>query len=89
MMAARAVLNALSRNLKTLIAGRLNVRDECGRTALMRAAYDGSTDVVKSLISKGADVNAKDLWDVTALIMATARGRVEIVRILKEAGASE
>lgn len=67
----------------------VNVKDECGRTALMRAAYHGRTDTVKYLLDIGADVNARDPWDVTALIMATARGRTEIMQMLKQAGAAE
>jgi ankyrin repeat protein len=82
-------LKALGKKVKTLLNANVNAKDECGRTALMRAAYHGRTDSVKTLLGKGADVNARDLCDVTALIMATARGRNEIIQLLKEAGATE
>ena len=84
------LLKKLTDNAKTLLSkSDVNAKDECGRTALMRAAHHGSADNVKTLLDMGADVNATDLWDVTALIMATARGRDDIVLLLREAGAKE
>jgi len=82
-------LKVLRKKVKALLSAKVNVKDECGRTALMRAAYHGRTDTVKTLLGKGADVNARDLCDVTALIMANARGQNEIIQLLKEAGATE
>ncbi len=84
-----ATLKALTQKVKVLLNANVNAKDECGRTALMRAAYSGRVDTVKTLLEKGADVHARDLWDVTALIMATARGRTEIIQLLREAGACE
>ena len=83
------LLKALRNNVQALLNKGVNAKDECGRTALMRAAHRGSVDNVKSLLDMGADVNACDMWDVTALIMATARGRDDIVLLLREAGAKE
>ena len=83
------LLKGLVDKAKALLNKGVNVKDECGRTALMRAAYHGSADNVKRLLDMGADVNASDLWDVTALIMATATGRDDIVLLLREAGAKE
>ena len=84
-----ALLKALVDKAKALLNKGVNAKDECGRTALMRAAHHGSADNVKTLLDMGADVNACDLWDVTALIMATARGHDDIVLLLREAGARE
>lgn len=81
-------LKTLRRKIQAFL-NNVNVRDECGRTALMRAAYNGRAEMVKALLKGGADVNARDFWDVTALIMATAQGRNEIIQLLKEAGATE
>jgi ankyrin repeat protein len=83
------LLKALINNAKTLLNKDVNAKDDCGRTALMRAAHHGSADNVKTLLDMGADVNASDLWNVTALIMATAQGRDDIVLLLREAGAKE
>jgi hypothetical protein len=85
----RILVKAFRQNKKSLLTKSVNIKDECGRTALMRAAYGGSIETVKKLLGKGADVNARDLWDVTALIMANARGRDEIAQLLREAGANE
>ncbi|MFH1096665.1 MAG: ankyrin repeat domain-containing protein [Candidatus Desantisbacteria bacterium] len=51
------------------------------------AAKEGNTMAVKSLIDKGAKVNAKDKDGLTALIFATQNGHTEIVRLLKQSGA--
>jgi ankyrin repeat protein len=83
------LLKEFRNNAKALLNKGVNAKDECGRTALMRAAHHGSADNVKILLDMGADVNLCDLWDVTALIMATARGRDDIVLLLREAGAKE
>jgi ankyrin repeat protein len=85
----RARVAPLINNAKALLNWGVDVKDECGRTALMRAAYDGSADTVKTLLGRGANVNARDLSDATALTMAIAGGRDEIERLLKEAGAKE
>ena len=83
----RARVMPLINNAKVLLNWGVDAKDECGRTALMRAAYDG--DTVRTLLGKGANVSAGDLWDVTALTMANARGHDEIVQLLREAGAKE
>jgi ankyrin repeat protein len=66
------LLKEFLNNAKAWLNKGVNAKDECGRTALMRAAHRGSADNVKTLLDMGADVNLSDLWDVTALIMATA-----------------
>ena len=48
----------------------MNAKDEIGITALMLAAHDGHLNVVKFLIDRGADVNAKDKRGYTALGIA-------------------
>ena len=61
------------------------VRD--GWTALMHAARDGHTEVVKTLIEIGANINIQNDNGDTALILAARRGLTEIVKILVENGA--
>jgi ankyrin repeat protein len=54
---------------------------------LLAAAKKGDAATVKSLLSKGADVNAKTRYNQTPLMLAAQQGYVEIVKILLEAGA--
>ena len=59
-------------------------------TALMDASASGHIDIVKELISAGADVNAKNyITGKTALIWASDNNNFNIVKILKDAGAKE
>ena len=55
--------------------------------SLQEAAADGDIEQVKLLISKGADVNAKDKSG-TALHHACKKGRTEVVRLLISYGAN-
>jgi ankyrin repeat protein len=63
----------------------LKVRDARGSTPLMYAAAIGSVEAVKVLLEAGADVNAKNGLDVTALIYGALDPAK--VRLLVEAGA--
>lgn len=57
-------------------------------TPLMKAAWNGKRDVVKYLLSKGADVNARGSDDgQTALLQAVMRGFDDVVELLLAAGA--
>jgi len=47
----------------------------------------GHVETVKLLIEKGAHVNEKDEYGMTALICAATLGRTEMVRILLDKGA--
>jgi hypothetical protein len=87
----------LARARDTRIAAELldaganvDLPDREGYTPLMRAASEGRADVVRALISRHANVDAKHSGDgETALGLAAANGREEIVAALKEAGAHE
>ena len=56
-------------------------------TALILASSRGNANVVKLLISMGADVNQKNSYGETALIEASFLGNIEIVKILLKEGA--
>jgi len=56
---------------------------------LCQAVKEGNTSKAAELISSGADVNAKDNDDKTALSFANKRGHSEVAQLLKQAGASE
>ncbi|GLU35653.1 ankyrin repeat domain-containing protein [Trinickia caryophylli] len=72
-----------SDNVAKLLAGAANVDlekvDKADETALMLAALNGDTDLVKLLIDKGAEVNKKG-W--APLHYAAANGHDDIVQLL-------
>merc|ERR1712008_671152 len=53
-----------------------------GKTPLIFAATYGKLDIVKTLITKGADVNAKDLAGNSALMMASKNGHETVTEFL-------
>ena len=64
-----------------------NVKDGNERPALLLAIQTGRTNVIKALLTKGADVNTEyKTW--TALGLAAHNGRLDIVKLLIEKGAN-
>ena len=57
------------------------------RRLFFAAAYGGSLEVVRFLIEKGADINARDDRGETALHSAARGGSLKAVRFLVEKGA--
>ena len=57
------------------------------QTALGIAAQGGHTDIVQYLISKGAPVNAQDIFGVNSLMSACWHKQADTVRILLDNGA--
>lgn len=60
----------------------IDARGESGETALMAAAYWRHTKVARTLIEKGADVNAVDKRKDSVLVYAAEGGREELVSLL-------
>jgi len=56
-----------------------------GRTPLMWAVQEGNIDIVKILISKGANINARNESE-TPLHLASSEGHLNIVKLLIENG---
>ncbi len=68
----------------------INTLGSDGNTALMLSAGWGYTEIAKSLIEAGADVNATsspETGSITALMQAANNGNIEIAQALIEAGA--
>ena len=67
-------------------ASLVKVKDEDNRTLLHWAARGVHYEILKYLIEKGADVNAFDKNNVTALISVVARNHPKAVKLLIENG---
>lgn len=68
----------------------VNAKNADGWTAIILASREGHTDVVRTLITAKADVNAKERGlGQTALMFASENGHTEIVKLLKQVGAKE
>ncbi|XP_070021315.1 integrin-linked protein kinase 1-like isoform X2 [Nicotiana sylvestris] len=65
----------------------VNSIDLDGRTALHIAACEGHVEVVKLLLSRKANLDARDRWGSTAAADAKYYGNVEVYNILKARGA--
>jgi len=65
----------------------VNAQDSDGWTALMEAASKGRADVVRVLLAYGADPRLKNRNGWTVL-RATAKCNTELIRLLRDAGAS-
>jgi outer membrane protein assembly factor BamB len=75
----------------TLIAVSLAIAagqgSQTANDALWEAAREGDTARIAAALDKGADVNAKSRYDVTALFFAASNGRLEAVKLLLARGA--
>ena len=60
-----------------------------GRTALHCAADYGQTEIVKYLLSEGANVNALDKHGISPLLNAVFEGHTDCVKVLLEKGANK
>lgn len=69
----------------------VDVRDSWGKsTAVILAASNrdpGAVKVIRTLLDNGADVNAKNTFGNTALMLAAEKKRTEVVRLLLRRGA--
>jgi len=83
--AADGDLNAVRSELGNRVS--VNAMAECGLTPLHVAALFDQSEVVRLLLSSGADVSLTDRGGNTALHMAAFLGNTDIVRVLSSAGA--
>lgn len=74
--------------VKSIIQGGGNVHYKSAQqkfTVLMAAAGSGKIEVVRYLLSLGADPAARDWWDQTAIDKARSVGANDIVQLLQQA----
>jgi len=62
----------------------VHARNADGVTGLMTAAAAGNVDVVRWFLEQGVDVDAGDKSGFTALIAASGRGQVHVIKLLKD-----
>lgn len=65
----------------------INAKNDRGRAPLHVAAQNGQNDIVKLLISKGAEVDARSGWKYTPLTLAAESSRRDVVVTLLDSGA--
>ncbi|MCP9495282.1 MAG: ankyrin repeat domain-containing protein [Pyrinomonadaceae bacterium MAG19_C2-C3] len=86
----RKSLILLSLCLSFLLLPTLTVRAQDTKAIdeeMMMAARKGNHVAVRTLLAKGANVNAKFRYDATALSHASDKGHTEVVKVLLEHGA--
>lgn len=73
--------------LLALLGGISGVAWAADANDLIRAAQAGDTQRVSRYLAEGLDVNARDVFGMTALHEAALAGQDEVVRLLLEKGA--
>ena len=66
----------------------LNLADNAGNTPLQIASLSGFTNIVQFLLSKGCDIDTKNIDADTPLIDAVENCHVDVVRLLLDGGAN-
>ncbi|MDQ7826257.1 MAG: ankyrin repeat domain-containing protein [Candidatus Eremiobacteraeota bacterium] len=66
----------------------VNKRDDLSKTPLHKAAEQGFTSIAEYLLSKGADIDARDSFGKTPLDYARAGDNTELIRLLESAKSS-
>jgi outer membrane protein assembly factor BamB len=68
----------------------VNAKTHYGATALWFAAFDGHRQAIEVLLKHGADPNVRDsVWGETPLSMSVDEKRIEIAKMLVDAGARD
>ena len=70
-----------------VLTAAVDVRDDQGETALVRAAEAGEEDQVRSLLASGADATLASFSGWTAVHGAAECGSVAVITMLADAGA--
>ena len=66
-----------------------NITDVDGFTCLQRAVDgDGSKEILQAILDHGADVNATNKHNQTALMAASKKGNIDAINVLLNAGAN-
>ncbi len=79
------MMTAIMRNHKNIVQ-RLMQLTSSDNQKLLGAAYLGDTELIKTLLDAGADINVVTHWHATPLILAAEQRHVEAVKTLIERG---
>ncbi len=52
-----------------------------------KAVRNGDASMIEKLVDEGAEINARDRYSQTALMLASQHGHIDIVRLLVDRGA--
>src|SRR5947209_8712558 len=86
MRTLRRTLSHAAIPLLMLFAATADAADDL-REPLWAAARNGDATAVRTLLKKGADVNARNEIGITALWIAAGNGKSDVVEVLLEHGA--
>ena len=79
----------VSRVVSLLNAGMpIDIVDEDGTTALVRATMNNQTDVMHEMLQRGASVNKRNQHGSTVLHLAALNSSTDAIQVLLEYGAS-
>lgn len=84
--AALGLTDAL-RDIVRADPSRTEARDDDADTPLMAACAHGRTEAARVLLANGADPNAANRWDETALTRSVTRADLPTIELLLTAGA--
>ena len=62
----------------------INVQDELGNTALIKASEMGNLEIIDYLITEGADINHQNKQGLTAAMVATEKNNFYVIKYLLE-----
>ena len=72
----------------TEAGGNVNQHSNKNQTPLNIASTAGHTEIVRLLLQQpNIDLNKLDIWNSTALDIATQNSRTDVIQLLKDAGA--
>ncbi len=66
----------------------LDIKDNYGDTAVIKAAMHSNTEIAKLLVENNANLDLQDNFGYTAIIYAVQRRNIDIVKALIEKGAN-
>ena len=84
----KQALDTLPETEPEVIAEPTPQDQEKANAALIRAAWEGEAEVVKLLLDRGANIEARDKYGNTALLLSAGHGQAEVVSLLLDRGAN-